>query len=698
MSFNLILKGQVISDSLIAITLDSVEVNAARYSIPLNATPFSIKSFEKVSSEYPSSLKEILQTTPGIIINNRYNYSQGDKILLRGIGSRSAFGVRGIKIFLDGIPLTFSDGQSQLNNLDIQNIEKIEIIKGPSSTLYGNSLGGAILFESVLTKEDLIVQPEISFGSYGFRKYNLKSHGNILTGNFSFSAYSAESEGYREHSKAKYYGVNFISKIEISKMFFLSIVSNYYYAPYLLNPSSLNKDDSEHDPTSVRNSVLSFATGKKIKQFQNGLSLQLNFNSNSKIKSTFYTATRSLKNSIPGRTIELERLFGGVRIEFDNKLNLMNNEISTLIGIDYEIQLDKRNEFENGGISNYSEFNPNNLFSDLIYGSKLIKQNESVKSLGLFSHINFKLSKDLTLFAGLRFDDYVFEVEEKLSNNNKTNLSMDNFSEMLGVSYKIKSNITLFANYSNGFQTPTTNELSNNPLREGGFNNNLSAEIINNYELGLRGWWLNPNFYTNVSLYNMNISDMLISYQTDNEESYYRNAGSANNIGLEIDFEIHPTQNLEFHSSYNFMNFKFTDYKIIEEIDGFEKEFQLSGKYLPGIPKHNFTLSTTYNFSFGLSAKLSFNWTDKYFTNDFNGPIDILDNDLSNYVNNAYSIFNFNLLYSHKYSFANLIIKLHIDNLLDIRYNDSIVPNAFGNNSFEPAAGRTYYFTTSITL
>lgn len=698
MSLNFLVWGQVNSDTLIATTLDSVVISASRYSLPLNEIPYSIKSIEQISSKHVGSLKEILQTTPGIIINNRYNFSQGDKIILRGIGIRSAFGVRGIKIFLDGIPLTFTDGQSQLNNLDMQNIDKIEIVKVSSSTLYGNSLGGAILFESVLTKQEFYIQPEISLGSFGFRNYNVSSGGNILNGNYSINAYSTEAEGFRKHSDAKFYGVNFLAKFNIHKNILLSIISNYYDAPYLLNPSSLNKSDAENNPTSVRNSVLSFVTGKQIKQFQNGISLQFNLNSNSKIKSTFYTASRSLNNSIPGRIIELDRFFAGARVEFDNKLNLFGKEITSLVGVDYETQLDKRKEFGNGGIDNYSELNPNKLFGDIIYEDKLIEQDESVTSLGLFSHFSFRLSNLITLFAGIRYDDYSFEVEETLLNNNISNVSLDNFSEMFGMSYKLKNNLTLYCNYSNGFQTPTTNEFSNNPLREGGFNNSLKPEQIDNYEVGLRGWWLNPNLFANISLYNLNITDMLISYQNEDELSYYRNAGSANNIGFEIDFEIQLIRDLRFQSSYTFMNFKFTDYRVIEKVNDIGQEFQLSDNYLPGIPKHNIVLSASYNFFNDLTSTFVFNWTDKYFTNDFNGPIDASDNNLNDYVNNAYLVCNFNLLYSHQFNFAKVNIKVNVENLFNVRYNDSIIPNAFGNNYFEPASGRSYYLTTSISI
>ncbi|MCW8850925.1 MAG: TonB-dependent receptor plug domain-containing protein, partial [Melioribacteraceae bacterium] len=286
MSFNLIIKGQVNSDSTLTTSLDSIIISTTRYSIPLVNAPFSISSLENIYSKSPLSLKELFQSTSGIAVNSRSNFSQGDKLLLRGIGTRSAFGVRGIKMFLDGIPLTFPDGQSQLNNLDIQNIDKVEIVKGPSSTLYGNSLGGVVFFKSKMNSEDYYIRPEVSIGSYGYQRYGLSSGGNILSGNYSVGSYLSKSNGFREHSEAKYYGVNLNFKFELFNDFLLSLVSNYYNAPYLLNPSSINKNDSEKNPEFVRSSVKNFASGKKIDQFQNGLSLLYQINNNSKLTST----------------------------------------------------------------------------------------------------------------------------------------------------------------------------------------------------------------------------------------------------------------------------------------------------------------------------------------------------------------------------------------------------------------------------
>lgn len=688
-------------DSVLTLTIDSIVVKASRSSLSLFDLPYSIdiidnKAISIISN--PLSIKEVLNTQAGIIVNNRYNLAQDDKILVRGIGARSQFGVRGIKILLDGIPLTFPDGQSQLNNLDIQNIETLEIIKGPASVLFGNSLGGVIYIKSRIPKnKEFSVTPHLSVGSFGFRKYGINSNLSVGNSSNSISAYSAESKGFRDHSDAKFFGISFLSNINISENLILSIISNYYNAPYLLNPSSLNKFDSENIPEKVRSSILSSGSGKRINQFQNGLGFNIKLNENSNISSTVYGVSRSLLNTLPGRIIELERLYAGIRTEYINSFTVLNKDFTFMTGFDYEIQLDDRSEFINLGFDNPQNINPSTFFDNINYSDKLFSQKEDVKSLGLFSHINYKLLKNISLSVGLRYDNYSFNFQDE-ENVLPSRIYMNNFSSLIGFSSYFKNGLLIYGSYSNGFQTPTTNELSNNPFGEGGFNSQLMPELVNNYELGVK-LWVNNNLYSNISLYMMDISNMLIPYQNAMEEVYFRNAGKSLNYGVEITFDYSPFNNLSFLASYNYINFKFVDYVVNQNVNGISNELQLKGNYIPGVPKQNVTFAAEYEFWKKLFVHILLIRSGQYFTNDFNGPIIYKGNDnISNYINDSYTRIDLNL--NHKFHLGEILmlLKFKIENIFDVRYNDSVIPNAFGNNFFEPSAGRSFFVNLSISI
>ncbi len=693
-------------DSSLTYTTDSIIVESTRYLLPINKAPFSIElvDLETIQNNVnQTSLSDILQSQSGIFVSNRNNLSQGDKISIRGIGTRAQFGIRGIKIFLDGIPLTFSDGQSQLNNLDIDDIETIEILKGPSSVLYGNALGGAIIIKSKRQPErGLNVTPKITLGSFGFKKISFNSA--VVWGDkihIKLNGYSADLDGFRNHSESKFYGLNFISNFQFSEKINLSFIGNYYNSPYLLNPSTLNKIESKDNPTNVRTSVARFGLAKKVDQLQNGIVFDYILSKNSKIKSTIFYVNRSLTNSIPGRFIQLKRDFGGIRIEINNNTHFINNELYSVVGFDYEFQNNKRKEFINEGIEESEKVNPTRIFEQIIYSEKIIDQNEKVNSIGFFSHIQYKLADNFSVFTGLRYDQYLFEVKDKIKLNNSSHsdkIDMNNTSLMLGINYNLLHDFILYGNFSTGFQTPTTNELSNNPFENGGFNKSLKPEKVNNFEIGLKSWWEQLRLLSSLSVYYMNFTDLLISYQTETEENYYRNVGKANNIGADIRLEFNASENLKVISAYSLMNFRFSDYIITQGLDKNIVDLQLKNKFVPGIPNDRISFVVQNYFSNNFYLSLHFNYVSQYFTNDFNGPIDNGSSEKKEFINNDYSTLDLNTNYRIEYEGYSLKLSFKLENIFNERYNGSVVPNAFGKNFFEPAPGRSYFIGMALVL
>lgn len=368
--------------------LNSITVSITRKSDQLRSIPFSVNRldsniFSNLNNE--NSVQEIFNTVPGVIAKNRFNPAQDDKITIRGIGSRAQFGSRGIKIILDNIPLTFPDGQSQLNNLNPSAISEIEVIRGPASTLYGNASGGVISIKSKQTyNEDFLVNPSLKFGSFDYQKYGISISGKILNGYTDFNIFTSSSTGFRNHSDSKMTGFNFLTNHSITQNLFITGIVNYFNAPYLLNPGSLNKIDAATNPEKVRNIILTSGSGKKVEQFQTGITLSYLPYNNFEINSTLYGIKRYLLNPITSRIIDLNRWSYGVRTNALVKQNILNADVKFLIGFDYEVQDDSRIEFENKGLSDNQTYNPNEIFDKIIYGNRLLNQNEIVRSSGVF--------------------------------------------------------------------------------------------------------------------------------------------------------------------------------------------------------------------------------------------------------------------------------------------------------------------------
>ena len=688
--------------------LDSVVVSASRYEQPLYRIPFSVDIISPAASNLPGeslSGEGIFRFIPGIIVNNRYNLSEGDRISIRGIGSRAQFGVTGIKILLDGIPLTFPDGQSQLNNLDLNTIGKVEIVRGPSSFLYGNSSGGVIAISSkdIYTSKTSL-NPEYRIGSFGFHKYSVTGAGRIGNNSLSVDFNEMNYSGFRENSSASTTAFNIISSQSFNGNLSLEGIFNYYFAPYLLNPSSLTKTDAEQNPTLARTFVKEQGAGKRIGQGQAGITLSYKPDAYQKIETTVYGISRSMINPIPGRYIKLDRISGGIRTNYSTSFTVSGKNFDLLTGGDYEFQNDLRHEYENNGVSNYDNLNKDEIIKNVVLGNILVNQREKVNGFGIFFRLGFSILKDLYFTAGLRYDNYLFGVNDMLKTNglnNSGSVTMDNLSRMAGLVYRIKPNIQLYANYSTSFQTPTTTELGNTPSGQGGFNTSLKPEQIGNYEIGIRGEALWKTFVYRISAYHLNINEILISYQlpgSHSDEVFYRNTGAAFNNGLGIQLNWLPGNFLNFSLAYTFMNFKFKNFTEYFQTNNATVPVQIGGKKVPGVPANVFSLGCLYTSGFGLNADLTLNRTGEYFVNDLNGPEPGSSSALRNYINDAYSVANLKLSYGYSSNFLKADIFVGISNLFNTKYNGSIVPNAAGDRYFEPAAPRNWYGGLSINF
>ena len=674
--------------------IDSIIVTVQRNEKILSDIPFSfylIDSSNIVRINNTSSVEEYFRTIPGVNVDNRFNPSQDDKITIRGIGSRAQFGTRGIKVLLDDIPLTFPDGQTQFNNLDASQIERIEILRGPASSLYGNASGGVIAFKSkLIDKEEISSMASLKFGSFGFRKINLGLSGKILNGNSSLNLYNSVSKGFRDHSDSEMYGFNYLTNYKINKDFSINGTANYFYSPFLLNPSSLNKIDAEINPTKVRSLIKSSGSGKKVVQFQTGLSLKYRFNEELKFSTVLFGIKRNLFNAITNRVIDLDRLSYGLRTQFEIDGNLYSDsDYKILIGFDLEHQDDIRIENENEGLDG-STNSPSDILDKIRIGKELLNQNERVENKALFGNIDLKLLEDFNVSFGIRYDNFNFSANDFYmidSKDDSGSRELSKVSPSIGVSYKLTNKYLIFTNYATAFQTPTANELSNNSNGEGGFNQSLIPENIESYELGINGRVDEFNSYFTLVVYEMFIKNMILSYQNLSDETFYRNAGQAQSRGLEFMLSTSPIKKIKSVISYNYQSLKFTDY-ILQSMNN---NYQLAGKYVPGIPLQSINIFVGFNPYKNLSLNFNFKYTDKIYANDFNGSLSENEINSSDYINDAYTLVSFAAKYNLNLFFVNSSISFGIENLLDERYNGSVVPNAFGNNYFEPAPGRTFF-------
>ena len=624
------------------------------------------------------SLAESLRPVPGLFIANRHNLSQGDRLSIRGLGARAAFGVRGIKVLLDGIPLTMPDGQSQLNNLDLGSTGRIEILRGPSSSLYGNAGGGVLAAHTQAPVEAAWrVEPRLIAGSNGLLRAQTNFSGRAAKTHVFASLYDLRSEGYRDYADARARGLNARVGHALTPHTELTLLLHWYDAPYLFNPSSLAVDAAQDRPRSVRGFVVGQGASKQVRQGQAGIRLEYrpphapHHRASSLV---LYGVGRALKNPIPGRIVELDRRAGGLRTE--HQFAWTSTRLVT--GLDLDFQRDDRREFINEGLPEDVRVDDERVFELVQYGEEQINQEEQVQSFGPFVSLEQDLGTALTATVGGRYDRYRFAVDDLARD-------MDQFSPMAGVVYRLDPFSRWYAHVATAFQTPTTSEFGNRPSGEGGFNPDLGPERVLGLETGLRRHVRRARVDLEVALYQLQIADALIPFQVeseDSEEIYFRNAGQARNRGLELSLSAVPHPGLRTTLAYTFGDYVFEDY----EVETAGELVQLAGNEVPGVPRHRLFAALSYDSPQGLFTEVELERVGRYWANDFNGPSPGSDAAPDEFFNRAYMRVDLRLGIDYRTARAFVAV----ENLFDTQYNGSVVPNAFGGRFFEPAPGRTW--------
>jgi iron complex outermembrane receptor protein len=680
--------------------LDTVIIEAARSGKSDLDIPFSVDfiNAEQVNrGEQGRTLGESLFPVSGVFLDDRYNPAVGEKINIRGIGSRASFGVRGIKILLDDIPLTMPDGQAQLSNIDLGSEGSVEIIKGPSSALYGNAAGGVI---NIKTEEPshfpFSFQPSFTMGAFGYKKAEGKFSGTIGKYSYLLNMSKLNSDGFRDHSDFSSYAINSDLGMSVSSTLNLKLIFNYFDSPYALNPSSLTKGDAEMSPSSSRDYVKQQGAGEKSSQWQTGVSMIFTPNSYNRLEMNVYFITRDLTNPIPGRIINLNRNAAGFRSAYNYFLSLKNYDLNFTLGADIETQFDDRKEYSNLGLpANYSSISPEDIFDKINYGDKLLDQEEKVIGIGPFLQGEVTFSS-LSFLLGLRYNNYKFIVDDRFfddGSDDSGNRTMDKLSTAAGINYRVDELSKLYFNYSTSFQTPTTAELSNRADGKGGFNPDLLSEDIYSLELGYKKVALLGLFNLDASLFYLRFSNLLIPYQIPaSEETFYKNAGKAENKGIELTLEYFPFKDINASLSYSGYDFTFKDYLAEANVNGVKQTYQLAGNSVPGVPSNKIAAGINYNSDeIGLFGSIRFIWEDKYFANDFNGPIPGTTLPQSDFINDGYVKTDLRFGYLLQTDFTNAQFFFGVNNIFDVKYNGSIVPNADGYRFFEPAPGRNWY-------
>jgi iron complex outermembrane receptor protein len=621
------------------------------------------------------SLAESLRSIPGVFVQERGNFSESNGVRfsirapVRGVG----IGIRGVQIVQDGIPLTTADGTTQPGNIDLGSAERIEIIRGPSSVLYGNSAGGVVSIRTqVPSSRPLAVEPEAQFGSDGYQRQQVEVSGTGGTTGYLVNVTRMKTSGFRDHSRAELRQANAVVIARPSAATGLRAVFNVADVPFAESPSTATLPEARTSPRSVRALAVAQGFGESSTQGQGGLTLEWDFGRGGLLRSTGWGMWRDVWNPIPNRIVDLGRVGAGYRSDYVGSRHAGAVPFVWTIGFDVAYQRDDRAEHVNGGIGANGRASEAGL---------LVDQRERVFSVGPFAHVSVAPRPRWNLTAGLRFDHHDFHARDNrlVDGNQSGGRRLNASSPAVGVTYAATPRMNIYGSFGTGFEMPTTQELSNRPSGEGGFNTELEPENLRTLEGGVRGLIGPWRLRYDLTGYRSWLTNALVQFERADEQEFFRNAGESSRSGVELLLEWRPDRRVTTRLAYTYQNFRFERFVT----DGAD----FSGRREPGAPPHQLFAELACEAPFGLRSIVQLRAVDGY-------PV----NNANDVVNWGFEVVDLRVGLDRRWRGVVVRPFFNVDNVFDERYNASTVPNALGGRYFEPSPGRQVYFGLSIGL
>lgn len=630
----------------VRVQLEAVQVTAARLAVTAADAPLAVAVEARDpllrATEPGASLEGPLRHLPGLWVNDRENFARGERLSVRGMGARAGFGVRGVRVVLDGIPLTLADGQTPMAIADPAMLRRAELIRGPASALWGNASGG-VLFLHTLAEEDAL-EARVAGGSFGLLRTDIDAARRLGGQRTGLAVSHLRREGFREHSAFEVTRGRAFGQFALSDRAQVSAVGAFEWAPHQQHPGALTAEELLATPRQAQTLFVDQRAGKDSRQAQLGASLRAALGGTTMDAGAAVTVRR-LENALPFAFIEFDRIAGSGRIALERTHRILQ----WTAGLDGALQRDDRRNWANVRGER---------------GELRLDKLVTVLSGGAFAQALVR-SGALTGSAGLRYDLTHFDALDRflVDGDQSGSRSLGAFSPALGASYRLAT-ATLFASASTAFETPTTTELINRPDGAGGFNPELRPQRTRGLEAGLRGTDRAGRIFYDVALFHLAITDQLAPFQGADGRTYYRNVDRAGHTGLEALVEWQAAPWLRVGATYNASHFVFT-------------AGALRGNRLPGVPPQRFSLRSQVRAG-DLVAHLSALAAGPQYANDANTA-----------RADGYVVVDLRLVHAGlAVPGGQLVPFLQVQNLFDARYAGSVALNARGGRYYEPAAGR----------
>ena len=659
-------------------TIEEITVMATRAERNLQDVPAAVSVLTQDQIQRGRQrlgLDESLNRVPGVFSQNRYNFARDLRLAIRGFGARANFGIRGVKIYADGIPATMADGQSGVDDIDLGSIARMEVTRGPASSLYGASSGGVINLFTEDAPEQPFVETRVSLGAYDHQNYQLKAGGRADKLNYLLSATHLSYDGYRDNARAEASQLNSKFRYDFDATSDLTVVLNLVNSPTAQDPGAVTLNDLSTDRRQAQPRNLSSNSGEALDQQKVGFVYNRSIGKRHSISVRNYYLWRDFEAFLPigshirfvpdDGVVEFDRFFwgGGVQYAFSDLLFGKPNAL--ILGVDAEIQEDDRQRFVNDAG---------------VRGALTFDQREQAEAVGVFLRNEFSPADNVTLIVGLRYDRVELAVRDRfLANADQSGrIEFDELSPTAGVVLELNPNASVYATYATAFETPTFTELAvparNLDVSLGGFNN-VNAQDAESFEVGLRGSFFGQRLYLDIAAFTMEVDDEITSVSNIGNRSFFENADTQRN-GVEAYATLELAAGLRLSAAYTYSDFQF---------DRFDSNIEFDGNSLPGLPDHQLFAELEYQHPSGVYVVADVLHVDELYGNNANSV-----------RSDSYTVANLRAGAALRFGSWQVEPFVGVNNLFSESYMSDVRINGFGGRLFEPEPKRNAYGGISV--
>jgi iron complex outermembrane receptor protein len=635
--------------------LEPITVRAGAAAAP--ALPLSRSTVEAGDLGAPraaAGLDEALARVPGVSAQNRYNFALDTRIAIRGFGARSAFGVRGVTVVLDGVPQTLPDGQTQLQLIEPAALARVDVVRGAAAALYGNAAGGVLALSTApLLAARTVARARLVAGSFGLVQWHGEARAPLAGGGVGLELSRLTTDGFRAHSAADLrHGA---AAIELPLTGAMRVAARVRVGDLARaeNPGALDSAQLDADPSQAVARNVAFAAGKTVRQWQGSAELrQVTPRADATLLA--YLARRDLDNPLPTAWVRLRRDGGGARLLLRHAVG----RAELLAGADLQVMRDRRRNVDND--------------SGTPGDTLRLDQRETVGALGARAGLAWPLRRGTRAFAGLRYDRVAYRVEDRLvaDGDDSGARTLDAVSAMAGLTHALTGVLRLRASVGTAFETPTTTELAD-PGR-GGLNLDLEPQRTLQWDAGVDV--ASAGLRAGLAVYHAAVKDGVVPYEVAAAPGrfVYRNAARLAHRGVEADVEARATPWLRLVAAYT---------RTAPRFERFPTDTTpLDGNAVPGVPRWSGYLALGVGRAAGPGVTLELVGQGRTWADDANTA-----------AADAWSVIHVRA--GWPVAWGALLVQLFggVNNLADARYVSAVSVNGARGRFFEPAPGRNWY-------